>query len=279
MKTLVKVLIIATALLLIGAIAILYTIYTSDSAQQDVLEEKTFDAEIEDMEIVVENSRVDFLPSNDGTSRIVLTGNSDDFTLKSDISGSRLVIEVEDRSRFFVFGFHRSYSLQVFVPASGIQSLTVDSNNGTVQAKDIQVAELSLEADNGRVELEAVESETVNIETANGAIDLTSMDADMIVRSSNGRIIFTDVSGELKAKANNGRIELTADTLDFPIDFETNNGRIEIHTENEPANARIQARVENGRIDIYGRDSGQVSFGSGEVVIKLVSKNGRIVVE
>lgn len=279
MKTFVKVLIIATALFLIGVIAVLYAIYNSDPAQQDVLEEKTFGAEIEDMEIMIENSRVDFLPSNDSTSRIVLTGNNDDFTLRTDISGGRLVIEVKDRSRFFVFGFNRSYSLQVYVPADGLASLTVDSNNGTVQAKDIQAAELLLEADNGRIELEAVESETVNIETANGAIDLTNMDADMIVRSSNGRIIFTDVSGELKAKANNGRIELTADTLDFPVDFETTNGRIEIHTKNEPANARIQARVDNGSIDVFGRDSGQVSFGSGEVLIKLVSKNGRIVVE
>lgn len=279
MKTLIKVLLIATALFLIGAIAILYAIYNSDSAEQEVLEEKTFDAEIEDMEIIVENSRVDFLPSNDGTSRIVLTGNSDDFILKTDISGGRLFIEVEDRSRFFVFGFHRSYSLQVYVPEEGLESLTVDSNNGTIQAQGIRAAELSLEADNGRIDLEAVESDVVNIETANGAIDLAKMDADMTVRSSNGRIIFTDVSGELQAKANNGRIELTTDTLDFPVDFETNNGRIEIHTKNEPANARLQARVENGRLEVFGRNSGQVSYGSGDVLIKLATKNGRIVVD
>lgn len=279
MKTFVKGLIIAAALLLIGAAAVLYAIYNSAPGQQEVLEEKTFGAEIEDMEIVVENARVDFLPSNDGTSRIVLTGNSSDFTLRTDIFGSRLIVEVEDRSRFFDFNFNRSYSLQVHVPASGLESLTVESNNGTIQAKDIEARELSLEADNGRIGLERVESERVAIETANGAVDVSDMDADIAIRSSNGRIIFTDVSGELQAKANNGRIELTTGTLNSPIDFETNNGRIDIHTENEPANARIQARVDNGSIDVYGRDSGQVSFGSGEVLVKLVSQNGRIVVE
>jgi len=61
------------------------------------------------------------------------------------------------------------------------------------------------------------------------------------------------VSGELEAQANNGRIELETDTLDFPVDFDTDNGRIEIRTETEPANARIEARVDNGSIDIYGR--------------------------
>ena len=279
MKTFVRVLIIVTVLFLIGVIAVLYAIYNSDPEQQDVLEEKTFDAEIEDMEIMVENSRVDFLPSNDGTSRVVLTGNSDDFTLKTEVLDGRLVIEVEDQSGFFNFGFNRSSTLQVFVPSSGLASLTADSNNGAIQANDIEASELSLEANNGRIELEAVNSETVNVETANGRIELADMEAIMTVRASNGRIIFADVSGEIEAKASNGRIELTVDTLDFPVDFETNNGHIEIHTENEPDNARIESRVDNGSIDVYGQDSEQVSFGDGDVLINLASNNGRVVVE
>lgn len=279
MKTLMKVLIVAAILFLVGSIAILYAIYTSDSAAQEILEEQTFDAAIEEMELITENSRVDFLPSNDGTLRVVLTGNNEDFTLKTRVSGSRLFIEVEDRSRFFFFGFNRSCSLQVYVPEDGLASLTSESNNGAIQARGIKTDELSLEADNGRIELEAVDSENVAIETANGAIDLARIDADMTIRSSNGRIIFTDVSGNLKAKANNGRIELRTDTLDFPVDFETNNGRIEIRTENKPVNARIQANADNGRIDVFGRDSGQVSFGNGDVLIQLTTKNGRISVE
>lgn len=279
MKTLMKTLIAAAVLFLLVAIVILFAIYNSASAPQEVLEEKTFGAEIEEMDIRVENARVDLLPSNDSTTRVVLTGNSDEFTLKTGITGSRLTIEVEDRSRLFVFGFHRSYSLQIYVPENGLASIAVNSNNGTIQAEEIRVAELSLEADNGRIGLKAIDSENILIETANGAVDLTEITADINVRSSNGRIVFTDVAGELQAKANNGRIELSAETLDSPIDFETNNGRIEIHTETEPANARIQARAENGSIDVYGRDLGQVSFGSGDVLIKLDTENGRIVVD
>jgi len=279
MKTFVRVLIILTVLIVIGVVAVLYAIYNSDPAQQDVLEEKTFDEEIEDMDIMVENSRVDFRPSNDGTSRVVLTGNNDDFTLKTDISGGRLVVEVEDRSGFFNFGFNRSSTLQVFVPANGLASLTADSNNGAIQANDIEAAELSLEANNGRIELEAVETDSVNVETANGRIELADMEADMTARASNGRIIFRNVSGELEANANNGRIDLTVDTLDFPVDFKTNNGHIEIHTENEPTNARIESRVDIGSINVYGQSSQLVNFGNGEVLINLDSNNGRIIVE
>ncbi|MBT2582856.1 DUF4097 family beta strand repeat-containing protein [Planococcus sp. ISL-109] len=279
MKTLVNILIIVASLFLIGVIVFLYVSYTSDPEQQEVLEEQTFDEEIEDMEITVKNSRVDVLPSNDGTFRIVLLGNNDDFTLNTDLSGTRLIIEVEERSRFSLFGFNHSSTLQVYVPANGLDSLSVDSTNGAIKATDIQAAELSLEANNGRIDLKAVESERVNAETANGRIELTSIEADMTVRASNGRIILTDVSGEIEARANNGRIDLTVDTLDFPVDLQTNNGHIEIHTENEPANARIQARVDNGSINVYGLENEQSTFGDGDVLIQLVSNNGRIIVE
>jgi DUF4097 and DUF4098 domain-containing protein YvlB len=279
MKILARILIILIFLFLLATMVVLYFIYTADPAQQEVLEERTFDEDIEDIEIRVENTRVDFLPSTDDTTRIVLTGNSDNFTVNTDISGVRLDIEVEDRSRFFGFGFNRSSSLQVYVPENGLASLSVDSDNGAIRADDIQAYDLRLEANNGRIELQAVESERINVETANGRIEMTRIESNMNVRASNGRIIFRDVSGELQARANNGRIDLAVDTLDFPINLETNNGHIEIRTETEPDNARIEARVDNGSITIYGQDSEEVSFGDGDVLIQLNSNNGRIVVE
>ncbi|HSI68262.1 MAG TPA: DUF4097 family beta strand repeat-containing protein [Planococcus sp. (in: firmicutes)] len=279
MKILERVLIIAIFFFLVATLIVLYFIYTADPARQEVLEERTFEEDIEDMGITVENSRVEFLPSTDGTTRIVLTGNSDDFTLNTDLSGVRLEIEVEDRSRFFGFGLNRSSSLQVYMPENGLASLSANSDNGALQARDIQVYDLTFEAKNGRIELEAVESERIHVETANGRIEMTRIDADISVRASNGRIIFTDVSGELQARANNGRIDMAVDTLDFPVNLETNNGHIEIRTETEPANARIESRVDNGSIDIYGRDSEEVRFGNGDVLIELNSNNGRIVVE
>ncbi|WP_422122423.1 DUF4097 family beta strand repeat-containing protein [Planococcus sp. X10-3] len=279
MKIFVRVLIIVTVLIVIGVIAVLYAIYNSDSGQQDVQDEQTFDEEIEDVEIEVDNARVEILPSDDDTTRITMTGNNDDFTLETDISGSRLQIEVEDRSPFFNFGFNRSYSLQVYIPENGLASLTVNSDNGAIHAENIGADEISIEADNGRIELEAVDSDTVNIETDNGRIELRDMDANISTRSSNGRIIFTGVSGELLARANNGRIELTTVILDSPVDFETDNGSIEIRTVNEPDNARIEADIDNGSINLYGQDTRQLSFGNGDVLIRLVSNNGRIVVE
>lgn len=279
MRTLIRILLAVTSLFLIAGGVMFYTLYNSDPAHQEVLDDQTFQEKIADIEIRVENSRVDFVPGTESSTRVVLTGNSNDFSLRTDVTGSRLLIEVADRSRFFLFGFNRSVTLQVYVPENGVASITVDSDNGRIGMKDISSAELVLETDNGQIDLEAVDSDTVTIETDNGSINLANMDADMNVRASNGRIIFTDVTGELQAKANNGRIELITGTLDFPVDFETDNGRIEIRTDNEPDNARIEADVDNGSIDIYGQSSRRVSFGDGEVLIRLSSNNGSIEVE
>ena len=274
-----RILIIIASVFLVGVGIVLYLVYNSSPAQQEVLEEKSFTENIEEMEITVENSRVEIRLSEDETARIVMSGNNDDFTLNTEAAGGLLAIEVEDSTPFFNFDFNHSYTLQVYVPASGLDSLSADSNNGTIEVGEIRADELMLEADNGRITLDAVDSGRVEIETDNGQIELKDMEADISVRSSNGRILFSDISGKLEAKANNGRIELEADTLDFPVDFDTDNGRIEIRTRNEPANARIEARVDNGNIDVYGRENEETVFGSGEVLIRLSSNNGSITVE
>lgn len=279
MKIFVRFLIVISALFLIGIFVVLFAIYNSNTQQQEVLNEKTFGMAFHAIDISADNAQIDFLPSDNDTTRITLTGSSDDFTLKTDILGKRLIVSVEDQSRFFSFNFRHSYSLQVYIPASGIDVLSADSKNGAIQANDIQATELSLEADNGRITVESIESNVIIVETNNGAIEITDIKADIRARSSNGRIVFSEVSGELRAQTNNGRIELAAETLDFPVNFETNNGRIEIHTETEPTNVRIQARVDNGSLAIYGNDSDQVRFGNGGALIKLVSKNGRIIVD
>lgn len=194
-----RILIIIASVFLVGVGIVLYLVYNSSPAQQEVLEEKSFTENIEEMEITVENSRVEIRLSEDETARIVMSGNNDDFTLNTEAAGGLLAIEVEDSTPFFNFDFNHSYTLQVYVPASGLDSLSADSNNGTIEVGEIRADELMLEADNGRITLDAVDSGRVEIETDNGQIELKDMEADISVRSSNGRILFSDISGKLEA--------------------------------------------------------------------------------
>ena len=279
MRTFFRIVLILASLTLLGVVVVVYILGQTDPAQQETLEQQNFGEGIEEVDIGVENARVEMMPGDGEDTRIVLLGNDDDFTLNTEVAGGRLSIEVDDRSPFFNFDFTRSYTLQVHVPERGLDYVSAESANGTIEANGISVDELALEADNGRIELGSVDSGTVDAETDNGRIEVKNMEADIVARSANGRIVFDDVSGDLTAQANNGRIELDTDTLDFPVDFETDNGQISIRTDAEPLNARIEARVDNGSIDVYGRDNEETVFGSGDVLIRLVSDNGSITVE
>ncbi len=279
MKVFLRVLLIIASLFLLGIGIVLYLVYNSGPESLGVLEERNYDETIDAVEVQLENAQLDIRPSEDDTTHFVLSGNSDNYKMNTEVTSGLLTIEVEDRSPLFHFDFNRSFVVELFVPASGLSSLTANSDNGRIAVNGIQADELWLSTNNGRIVLDAVDSEIIEAETDNGRIEITGTQADINARSSNGRLVFSEVAGELTARTNNGRIELTAETLDFPIDFETDNGRIEIHTETEPANALIEARVDNGSIDIYGHDNEATEFGRGDALIRLLSNNGRITVE
>ena len=132
-----RILIIIASVFLVGVGIVIYLVYNSSPAQQKVLEEKSFTEDIEAMEIMVDNSRVETMPSDGASSRIMLLGNGDGFSLNTKAAGGRLAIEVEDRPPpFFNFDFNRSYTLQVYVPASGlglaISKEIIELHKGTI---------------------------------------------------------------------------------------------------------------------------------------------------
>lgn len=65
-------------------------------------------------------------------------------------------------------------------------------------------------------------------------------------------------------------------TLNQPIQLETNNGWIEIETENEPTNVTFVVQVDNGSINILDKYKGSTVIGNGENLVKLKTNNGKI---
>lgn len=90
-----RILFIIASVFLVGVGIVIYLVYNSSPAQQKVLEEKSFTEDIEAMEIMVDNSRVETMPSDGASSRIMLLGNGDGFSLNTKAAGGRLAIEVE----------------------------------------------------------------------------------------------------------------------------------------------------------------------------------------
>ena len=60
------------------------------------------------------------------------------------------------------------------------------------------------------------------------------------------------------------------------IEGKSNNGRIEIETENEPTNVTFVVQVDNGSINILDKYKGSTVIGNGENLVKLKTNNGKI---
>ena len=110
-------------------------------------------------------------------------------------------------------------------------------------------------------------------------IELRHIDADQVhTETDNGRIEMEYVNGNITGKTDNGRISLLTTTLDRMIDLETDNGSISVVTENNPTDVTIRAKVDHGKIDVFGEKNSRTTFGSGTNTVQLSTDNGKITV-
>ena len=153
------------------------------------------------------------------------------------------------------------------------------TDNGRIELAELAATSLDTETDNGRIEISKVQTDRLKAKTDNGRVTMRHVEADSIyAESDNGRIEFDQVDGELTAITDNGRIVLAGEHLDRNIDFQTDNGSIEITTKRKATNATILAKTGHGRIDIYGERNSRSRFGAELHQIRLKSDNGRITV-
>ncbi|MFS0690949.1 DUF4097 family beta strand repeat-containing protein [Sporosarcina sp. 179-K 8C2 HS] len=252
------------------------------------------------VDIEVQHGSLTVFPSDTDETRIELTGTKEKLELTAEVFGDTLWIKLKSKTHWlFLFNFNmKGVALNVFIPKKLYQSISMKSVNGRINAEKligkhiecrtdngrIELAELaatSLEAetDNGRIEISKVQSDRLKAKTDNGRVTLRHVEADSIyAESDNGRIEFDQVDGELTAITDNGRIVLAGEHLDRNIDFQTDNGSIEITTTHKATNATILAKTGHGRIDIYGDRNSRSRFGAELHQIRLKSDNGRITV-
>ncbi|MGP4039995.1 DUF4097 family beta strand repeat-containing protein [Gracilibacillus sp. D59] len=259
-----RLLMIACLLLLVGGIGsiISYQFYEPTTL---AVTKKIESTEITDIEIEMQNEKVEVIPTTDPVPTVELTGKEDSH------SKTELVVEENNHTlsihtdnemgKWFSFNFfNSSRTLTVYIPEQEYQRLAVDISNGSLQAEDLMVNEVNVETKNGKVELKDIVADSYQLRTSNGKIDLEN------------------VEGELNAKANNGSISLVTAELNRNINFETDNGRIKIQTEKEPTNAIIDTKVKNGRVNLFGNSDYNTVIGDGDNLVKLSTKNGSITV-
>lgn len=273
--------VVALILLIVGIIGSALTFKSAYQAEDIIKTETILGEEIENLDIKTNNTRVDVLPTNDQDINIELSTKNSHDQLLTEVNGSTLLIQVKNKKRqliqldFFSFGS----TLTVYVPEKVYHSFQIDTHNGRVTVDQLQASDVTVKADNGKIELENMISDTVTGQADNGEISMKNINSSTTqVKTSNGRINLDHVEGKVFGRTNNGSITLVTEHLDRSIEFEADNGIINIQTEKEPTNAILDVRVDNGKVRVFGNSNWDTIIGNGEHLIKLVMNNGNITI-
>lgn len=179
------------------------------------------------------------------------------------MDGNTLEIEVNRRGFKWlsIDFFSNSPTLNLMLPEKVAGTIALETNNGTISASNLESEEMVAESDNGEILIGDVKSNSI------------------YAQSDNGELFFENIEGEILGESDNGDITLVNDTLNQPIEFETDNGSIIIQTKKEPKNVKMDVYTDNGNINIFGKSNESTVIGNGENLIKLTSDNGDITVE
>ena len=270
---------IAFALLVVGIIGSVFTFRSFYQSDWIIKEETISGEEIEQLDIRTNNAKIELLPTSDADITAELTTKSKKYELLTKVEGDTFLVQVKDKRRNFIsldlFSF--GTSLTVYVPEKLFDSVQIESDNGLISVEQLSANNVHVKADNGKIELEGIESTAITGDASNGLITMKDIISSTVdVNTSNGKIKFDHVEGDIYGRTNNGAIEFIAEDLDRSIELETDNGKIDVQTNQEPTNVTFDVRVDNGKVRIFGSSNWDTVIGNGENVIKLKTDNGAI---
>lgn len=279
----------------------LLTNYVPEKSQtEDKKLIKITDTAFTKVEMNINHGSLHVYPSETDTTTIELVNAPEKLVLTADVIGDTLSIRLKGpKFNFFSFlSFGKDVRVNVALPIKTYTALsmktdngsisgekilgktmTVSSDNGSIKLKEIAASTLDVETDNGRIDIDKVQADKLSSNTDNGRIELRNIDADQVhAETDNGRIVMEYINGKIVGKTDNGRITLLTTNIDCMIDLETDNGSILIETESDPTDVTIRAKVDHGKIDIFGENNSRTTFGNGTNTIQLSSDNGKITV-
>ncbi len=271
---------IALVLIIIGVIGSLLTIRSArDTSDWETIEQSFPAHELVNIDIESTNAKVEILPTTDEDITVSYSNENAKEHFTADVNDSTLFIRVNYKKGFSFRFFPEEQLLTVHLPKKTYDQIKVMNNNGYLDANQVEAADIRLSTNNGKVIINEAKASMLHAESNNGSIQLSHVTTEQVdVRTKNGKIELHEVSGGLTGQTNNGEIKLVTTSLEQMIDFTTDNGTITIETEQEPTNAILDLRTNNGRIKVFGQSDWDTVIGNGEHVVKLTSKNGNITI-
>ena len=161
-------------------------------------------------------------------------------------------IEVEVKVEGITFGdvvnfnVDRGADLTVTVPAT--TSVAIETLTGDIELSGL-TASGTIRTANGRIRLTEIEGDFA-VDMSNGRVEVRAFEGDLRLTAKNSTVLILDSSGSFNVTVGRGRITFRGGLAAGGRNrLETANGRISVALM-APANLRIDARAERGRVDV-----------------------------
>ncbi|SHF72132.1 DUF4097 family beta strand repeat-containing protein [Ornithinibacillus halophilus] len=219
---------------------------------------------VQHIDLVSDNAGIEFISTNN--PEIIVEFSAPErkhtrYTFAANVNNGVLSIESKEKRRvsFFRLEFNVSNpKIKVYLPEKQYESVTMNVVNGKISTLNLTIEDLE-------------------IETINGAVTLSNMNTKISrIQSQNGKLSFRQLTGDIRGSVTNGSINLETDYLDRSINLSSVNGRISIHSRNQPSNVTIDVDVVLGKVEVFGKDTNRAVFGDGENKVNISTVNGSV---
>lgn len=260
--------------------------------------------EISSLTISYDEEKITFF-ENDGDDLILkeyMTKNKSNYYAKVEQRNNNIHIS-EGGKPLFKEGFSRY--IEVYLPESYQESLTVTSTNGDINFSDMNLNLSSLRIDNtsGTVTLDNAVASDIHLSSTRGTLNLGNIQADQIKLETtsgsvtcselNGNVTYTSTSGDTDIQSaigsgsyranNSGKLNVVYTEVNGDLSFFNKNDNIMLTL---PADLefKFEATTKNGSVStnfqqdvtVNGRTTSGVVGNNPTVTVKVETNNGNI---
>lgn len=170
--------------------------------------------DFQNITIQADTEDISFLPSDDGTCRVVCREEEKEEHQVSIQNDTLTITRKEKRGwQFLHFGIiTENPKLTAYLPGNAYKELSVDADTGDVAIpEDFAFDSISVTLDTGDISCQAKASGTIRFQTDTGDISISDGSAsDLSLRSDTGRMEITDIAlkGDMDVEEDTGRVTL-----------------------------------------------------------------------
>jgi hypothetical protein len=281
---------ICLAIGLIGAAVSFQSLDFDKGVSNIDIEKKIAAANIDTLIIENDISGITFVPSNSDEISVHLVGaarseNDQNCTIEAVTEGSNTwrVDVCTNRKNHIDFGFDLTEFKSLFsgqslrlrtevsLPDKLYKAITVSTDTGSINFKDVKAEKLTASADTGTITVDRYEGKTLNLQTDTGSIHLN------------------DGQGNVKLKTDTGTITAKLRELGDTVTAESDTGTVRIQLDSTPTDASFDLRTDTGSatLDVPGvnvqqrasRNEAKGTIGNGSKKVTVRTDTGYVEVK